>query len=299
LAVLVLSQVDWGLFYETVIHANLAWILVNCCLYLPSIYLKSLRWRLLLRTQGVQISMASLMTSFWIGSFANNFLPSTVGADAFRAYDQGKKIQDLSTSGISVVVDRLVGLAGLTLLGVIASLALYPTLRMSGLDRALLLLIPVSSALLAAVFFPNAVFTMIPRLVREREVFDGFRAWADRQNRNRKLVAQALAVSLALHLLSALGGASVLYALRLEISLRQAIPILLYASVISAIPVSINSWGVREGAFVYLLGAVGIAQTQAVAAALFGRFLTMLLSLGGAALYLVERSDDDSEVAPG
>src|SRR4051812_46675083 len=61
------------------------------------------RWRLLLRTRGVDVPLGSLVRAFLVGVFFNNLLPSTIGGDAVRAWESSRAGADRSTA-VAVVL---------------------------------------------------------------------------------------------------------------------------------------------------------------------------------------------------
>src|SRR6185503_10701899 len=73
------------------------------------------RWWLLLSASGVDVTVGDAIRSYFIGIFANNFLPSTVGGDATKVYYLGRE-HGYRTIVASVVVDRLLGLGSLAVL---------------------------------------------------------------------------------------------------------------------------------------------------------------------------------------
>ncbi|HOO76409.1 MAG TPA: lysylphosphatidylglycerol synthase transmembrane domain-containing protein [bacterium] len=83
----------------------------------------ALRWGLLLRAQGVRLSKGSIFMYFMIGMFFNNFLPSTVGGDAIKIYYLHRFAGKGKEAFVSVLLDRLLGIAGLCIVAVV-SLAL-------------------------------------------------------------------------------------------------------------------------------------------------------------------------------
>jgi len=63
----------------------------------------------------LQISLAETLRLTFAGLFANNFLPSTVGGDVVRLAGAMQARYDSAISAASLVIDRLVGMAGMTL----------------------------------------------------------------------------------------------------------------------------------------------------------------------------------------
>ncbi|HAL44557.1 MAG TPA: hypothetical protein DCP47_01325 [Phycisphaerales bacterium] len=69
------------------------------------------RWLLLLRTQDVKIKYKQALKLHFLGLFYNNCLPSSVGGDALRAWYVTKHTDKKLEAALSVLVDRIVGMA--------------------------------------------------------------------------------------------------------------------------------------------------------------------------------------------
>ena len=76
-----------GEIFMAVRSANTPLLLLGFSLNFVGIYVSAHRWRVLLKAQGVNVSFPFLLKSYLVGIFFNNFLPSTIGGDAVRAYD--------------------------------------------------------------------------------------------------------------------------------------------------------------------------------------------------------------------
>jgi uncharacterized membrane protein YbhN (UPF0104 family) len=75
----------------------------------------SLRWYILLRSGGVDVSPGQAMRVNFAGLFATNFLPTTVGGDVIRLAGALQLHFDAAVSAASLIVDRLVGMAGMAM----------------------------------------------------------------------------------------------------------------------------------------------------------------------------------------
>lgn len=93
-----------------------SFLFVNLCMVVSA-----LKWRPLLIVQGIRAPFTSLLSLYYIGLFANNFLPSGIGGDALRIYGAAKISDKTTEAAASVILERL--LASLAL-GLTASLAL-------------------------------------------------------------------------------------------------------------------------------------------------------------------------------
>ena len=74
--------------------------------------------------------------------------------------------------------------------------------------------------------------------------------------------------------------------LALNVEIEAVFFIAAWISLFSLIPLSLNSLGLTEGAFVLLYGMVGVLPHEALAVALLGRFFRLIFSLPGGAFLL-------------
>ncbi|MCP4213589.1 MAG: flippase-like domain-containing protein [bacterium] len=100
-------------FSEVFSGASLYWLLPAGAMHIVGFSLTSLRWKVLLQGQDVHSSFGRLFTYYFMASFFNLTLPSTIGGDAVRAMESRKLTGSASTSVMVVVIERLTGLAAL------------------------------------------------------------------------------------------------------------------------------------------------------------------------------------------
>ena len=75
----------------------------------------SLRWHILLRAVKVPVRLEQSLRITFAGLFASNFLPTTIGGDVVRLAACVPLRLDTAASAASLVVDRLIGMAGMAL----------------------------------------------------------------------------------------------------------------------------------------------------------------------------------------
>ena len=100
----------------------------------------------------------------------------------------------------------------------------------------------------------------------------------------------AVALSVGFRLVGGIGSYFAFLALGVDISFGTVLFISLLLNVIAMLPISINGWGIREGAFVLLFTQVGVGSAEALSVALLGRVLELLVSSVGGFMYLSHRS---------
>ena len=89
-----------------------------------------------------------------------------------------------------------------------------------------------------------------------------------------------------MHLLAVAAVVLIAAALGLALDFRHAVGIVATAVLLAAVPLSVNGWGIREGAMVAGLSLVGIGPADAfLISVLFGLGM-MFSTLPGAALWL-------------
>lgn len=98
------------------------WLFPALMLHLVGFSLTSLRWKILLAAQGARISFPRLFLSYFMASFFNIFLPSTIGGDVVRAYDSTRITGKGAQSVIVVIIERLTGFVALVLIAGVAFL---------------------------------------------------------------------------------------------------------------------------------------------------------------------------------
>jgi uncharacterized protein (TIRG00374 family) len=160
-------DVDW----RAVLSGLRLWPwLVGLAIYFGAIGLNVLKWQGLLRTLGVQVPYPSLYRYNLVGLFFANLPLSMIGADIARGWDLARNLEGQTAQvAVSVLVDRLIGLAGY-LIGAVVGMA-FAVLFLGRPDLAWLL---VTLAVLLSGFALVFVVLMSQRLRRLAEKLFGW-----------------------------------------------------------------------------------------------------------------------------
>jgi len=86
--------------------------------------ISGLKWRTALRVCNVDLSFTRLTRFYCISHFVGQFLPTSIGGDAYRVYRVLPLVEPHSRAVTSIVIDRIVGLAALLCLGAVGALFL-------------------------------------------------------------------------------------------------------------------------------------------------------------------------------
>ncbi len=97
-------------------HDIAFWLSFALIVKLAGIFCNMLRWRLLLKGQGLNIPFPYLVQSFFVGRTIGIFLPGTIGLDGYRLYDSSMYTGEVIKCTTVIVVEKLTGLIALTAL---------------------------------------------------------------------------------------------------------------------------------------------------------------------------------------
>jgi glycosyltransferase 2 family protein len=288
----IVSRADLASVARTLAGTN-RWILLLLILVFPiGTAVTTFRWRLLLSTHGVDLAPGYLFRSMLVASFFRQFLPSTVGGDAVRAYDAWRGGASTSISLVALGVDRLLGLLAMVSLATIG-LGASPELRV-GLQAASAYL-AVGGALLAVgvlVLFtsagrpiyalarmvqrlPRALASPLLKLLTSLEAYQG----------KHSVLAKALGLSFLLQLHVIVYYYFIGEALGFPVRLLAYFAIVPIALFVMLLPVAINGIGVRESVFIFLLAQYGLSEGQALAFAWLEYSLHLFWALIGGLVY--------------
>ena len=284
------SGIDWRDLLRLTGAANPFWLGAAVCWIAVSILLSAYKWSLIFQAMMMEIPLLFLWRSYWAGIFCNNFLPSSIGGDGLRIYLSGRFTGDIPSSTASVILERLLATLGLAL----AALICYPfsPIRMIALVLFFAAISLISLFLIYLIFSPQLLQMLRLRFKQTAWLagfLDTFQAHGARLGRNKRLLMQALLWSAAFQFSVVIINYCIFRALGIDqISLIEAAVLIPATSVAAMLPVGINGYGTREGAYVALFAVLGVSQAEAMAASISFALLVTVASLYGGWLLLRE-----------
>lgn len=253
--------------------------------------LGAVQWHWLLRTAGVTPGFPRVLRAYSIGLFFNNFTLGTVGGDVFKIWTLGRDEGAVARVAGATVVDRIVGLAALCALALIAA-SVELTREHVPMEQALLvagfsLVVTGGAATLLHPRYGERLAQRVESLPlgrwsgKLRRMLDhlrDFRAHPQVLNRAFLLSLVVQAARVAAHFCVGLAMGWLLHATDL-LKFFLVIPIL---GLVISLPISFGGWGVREWAGIALFAPLGHGGGEAVALLALTATLTLVASLGGA-----------------
>lgn len=266
LLVILIRQQGWGEVLSAAQQIPLPVFMMTLAIMLVSRLCVVLRWYALLRSAGAPVSFKSIFELVFVGLFASNFLPSTIGGDVVRLAGAVMLRVDTGLSAASLIADRLIGMAGMTVM--------LPVGLSSVLGR---------SALHAAGLFNS----LLPLPARWREKLRGFMAqvFSSLQRWLKHPVGLSAAFGATLgHMGCTFASVSViLNALGSPLDFWQIGGLWSLSYFITLLPVSINGLGLQEVSISYLYHTFGgVPLENTLTLSLMMRLLFVAASLPGA-----------------
>jgi glycosyltransferase 2 family protein len=291
-----LSTTDLRAIEERVRAADLVDLLGAVLCFVLMLALATWRWQLLLGALGAPAPIRRLTASYLVATFFNNFLPSNIGGDIVRVRDSSRLTGSVATSVAVVGIDRILGFGALYLLAAVAFVLAPPTVRGLAGARAVLLGLALLFGFLAYVFFRPGTARWIMATTRlssidwAREQFEVVQGAVHAYRARVGTIWLAGAASLVIQALAVLYYLAIARALGIPLPASAAFLMVPLCTLLQAVPVSFNGWGLREGLFTLYFSQIGLPRSSALAFSLVGAGLMVLLSLSGAFVWMARGS---------
>jgi uncharacterized membrane protein YbhN (UPF0104 family) len=271
---IVFSKTDERQILSTLKGIGFFYFFSSVLLYITAQLVSSYRWRLLLAEK---FTIRRLFSIYMIGAFFGSFMPGIIGGDAVRAYYLNKKAKKLSLTLASIFMDRYLGYVSLMLIGISAAPF---ALRYFG-DSPYRWLMPF----IFAAFIVGSILFFGLQIGRKFRGISEFYEYFTMLKAQKGTIIKAVLISFLVQFLN-FGIVVILAA-----GMGEKIPLLLLfvflpvVITITTIPISISGLGVREGAFVILLGLIGVRPEIATSLSLAYFFSVFAGSVPGLAFY--------------
>jgi uncharacterized protein (TIRG00374 family) len=286
-----LSRIDFWHFIGVLSAAKFSYIAIALLAYLFGQLVSSLRWMILARTLGFENRFKDFAVFYFIGMFFSLFTPSTVGGDVGRVFYLARDGANIKEGGgattfatISVLADRAIGMAVLVWIGA-CSVAAFPAYRL--LPAIRYVTYGIGLALLLGCLSLSLIARVMPG--KEHPIGKKLHLALQRYPRHWRTLVNAMLLSLVVHSLQTWIHVLVGRSLQIEIPWSYAFILYPLVGTFSALPVSLNGIGLREGGYLFLLTGIGIAPEKAIAFGLLWFIVIALDSLIGGLIFILRK----------
>ena len=277
------TLIDMDRLLEQLREVDLRYLLIAFLLLVAQIGISSIKWQLILRSDGVLMRLPFLIKTYMIGNFLSLFLPTSFGGDIYRVLAARGINRDLAKSTSSVLFDRLTGVGALVSIGMLAYLALpdqpYEPLVLISYVLGVAAFLIVSSETVIGIINASKV-SLVKKIGKILMSFRNYR-------RNPRRLALIILLAFIFQLTIVVINKIYTRALGLDVPFSVLLVIIPLIYLTEILPISINGLGVRESAFGFFFVLIGYTVEDGLAVALLVIGIRYLLGLLGGTLLLL------------
>jgi glycosyltransferase 2 family protein len=261
-----------------------------------AIFLGVVRWRILLRAAGFELSLSRTTEISFVAHFFNSLMLGTVGGDVMKAYYAARETHHRKNEAVvTVLVDRVIGLWAML---VFAAVMILPNLHLfehGGLRRITAVMLCMTLGATGFVFmaFRGGVskrwvtarewLRRLPKGAWLEQLLDSCRAYG----KSPRALIEAFLLSTAINLLTVTQFWILSRGLHVDISFLALCLIAPTVVCIAAMPIAPSGIGVRENLFVHMLAipAIAVHATPALSLSLLAFAGSLFWSVVGGIVY--------------
>lgn len=282
------GKVDLGEAFKHLLKMNPYYFALAFFSYMVTITLSGSRFFITSRALGFRKNLYQCIQLNYVGTFFNNFLPTTFGGDAMRGY--------YLKSGTNLSITRAAGCllyeryAGMVVLFWVTSLVFI--LRDLGMISKSWE-VPSQMALFTHLGTIGSLF-VVPFLPKIKAMIFGKENWIYKKFvepilvfwNDYKIIAQIYSLSILLQFTVVLCHYFIAKSLGLEIPLSYYLVFYPLTTIAGFLIPSLNGLGVREGSYIYFLSKVNVASDQALAFSMGFLIILLMYSVIGGFIYM-------------
>lgn len=294
---------DRAVLIDHLTTANYWYLFLALVFYVIAVITNAVKWRILLKAQGIPAPLGALTNYTFVGFFFNNFLPANVGGDVMRGFGLARYTERSAEAAVSVVVDRIIGLLAFMFTAVVAAFVavdIVPAGQAAGETLAKNLAQVEFIAMLGMVIIVTGFAMMLSHRLRQWVgkifTFKFLRPLAPVYYRLSNAFGAYRHQYVALLFAFIVGVVTVLLTGLVDIAIVAGlngniapIYIFLFNPIIAVAliaPISIGGLGTGSVFYVYFYGLVGVPQPLAFALSLIKQAVIYVGSLPGGVLWL-------------
>ncbi|OIO86616.1 MAG: hypothetical protein COW32_05500 [Candidatus Aquicultor secundus] len=283
-----LYKSDTHKYIELIQHSSPVYLLIALLLTVFSIIVSAYKWQLLTIAQGFAVPLRSLVSSYFVGLFFNNFMPTSIGGDVVRVYDLRKITKDGPTAAASVVAERV--LASFTLGLIVLCGVAFSSGYLTRYLPLIIAFVAVCMASLIVVLYAHKFGAVLERfesafVKKLKNMAESMRSSVE----HKPTLLKVLIYSLIFQLMVVLINIFILKALGLNVPAAFVLLSIPIISAITMLPVSLNGLGVREATYVYFFSQVGLSTEESIAVSIYFFLIVTLVSLIGGVIFAARK----------
>ncbi len=288
LLVVILLKIDRGQVLLYLKNADYRYLLIGYPFLLLLVYLKSVRWNLLMRDQGVKLPLLETFYVYLWGFYFGVVTPGRIGEASKAIYTQDK-FDTLGESFVSIFVDRVYDVA----IRFVLLFILYPlysdlfAFQFIGFF-ILVLLIAIGIVILVRLRSIRNIVVKFSKFVLPQKYYPSIKNNISsfvndtvRMIAHRKLIVFSALLTVLAFLCYCIIAYAILRSFHIRMDFIYNIFCIVVSGLAAIVPISISGLGVREAVMIYLFGNIGLNTEAAVLFSLSIFSITLILGIHG------------------
>ena len=278
LLTIILLSVDKEVLLNNLSKVNLWYVPLIILLIILNYVVSSFRWKqLLIFEKSEKATLQYLINLYFIGSFFNNLMPTSIGGDVYKVVKLGKKIDSNVNAFSATFMERFTGVLVLILISLVS---MYNLIGVYVFPIIFLFILGICLGLLVSKFLGKKFkfFT---------KIYDSLSVYKNSKN----IVVTALLSSLVVQLIAILTQYFVFASLGVSIPLMYAMLVLPFITLAGFFVPSLNGIGVQDALYISMFSFVGIPAEICLSASILYHMFRMFVSLIGGVLYAMGKAE--------
>ncbi|MEG3618530.1 lysylphosphatidylglycerol synthase transmembrane domain-containing protein [Magnetovibrio sp. PR-2] len=249
------------------------------------------RWGLILSFLKSPLTLINAGKNIIIGMFFNQVLPSTIGGDVVRIWLAKRWGLSISVAANSIISDRIFGFMGLVLLCLFGWPFVYSLTENELMTIGEGIVIGIGISGVVSLY----VIQHFPVRWKQMKVLSWLVGISNASIGvivNSGSGTRIVVLSIIMHIFDITMVFIVAQVCDIALSWTTCAILLPPALLVSAAPISIAGWGVREGVVVFALGAAGVGVNEAIILSLFYGLIHALTGLIGGMVWVMTPHDE-------
>ncbi|MBE2179967.1 MAG: flippase-like domain-containing protein [Chthoniobacterales bacterium] len=280
------------------------WLGVGVAVFFACTLVATVRWKVLLAVQNIEMSWFRTWQLFMIGMFFNLFMLGSTGGDVVKMFLTMRETRTNKAAALlSVFMDRVIGMLALIFLSVAFLYFRYDQLShtegSAALLNILLWLLAAAMATIIGMFVVSGLGWVhyLPAWIPLRGRIVEISAACHLYAKGWRTTVWAFLVSFPLFAMFFITFYCAARAFTDQLGVVDIFSVMPIVAVITAIPISVSGIGLRESLFVSLLAPFGVSAGVATLISVTGFFINTLGSLAGGLIFLFYKASDRETIS--
>lgn len=290
---IVIHLVKWDEFFSLLGRLDVTLYLISVIAVLLPILFLSLRWQIILASQGIKLEFSTTFIINYAGIFFNNFLPGAIGGDVAKAIVVSKDEERKAICVATVILDRVIGLIALFLIAFVA--AIFNLVNLSNqalIGPILFILITILVFYIGyRIYFSktirtSAFFTKIKNILPFKDTFKEL----DSVFKNVRSRKKLLLFTLGFSILTQASMIIIIYLHSVSLSIKnvQLLHFFMFMPIIflvTSIPITVGGWGLQEISYATLFTTVYADKNEMITLSVLYHISMVLITIPGGILF--------------